>query len=124
MSIFSKLFNTTPPKRVPYECHNDYRPAGTTFKNEDGTSRQDIIKKLKDNDPLELKKYIFDGKVAIGIYTKDGIQIGNVKEKEIPFVEDRMRTMTKCIAFDVRSFIPFDSDKEIYTFKYIVFYMH
>ena len=82
-------------KKEPYIYHNSYKIAGVTFKNEDGTKRQDLLKKLKDGDIVGLKTYEYNGKTAIGVYTCDGKQIGNIKEDEIPYALNRMKSMVK-----------------------------
>lgn len=82
-------------KKEPLIYHNSYKIAGVTFKNEDGTKRQDILKSLKDNDVIGVKTYDYNGKTAIGVYTCDGKQIGNIKEDEIPYALHRMKSMVK-----------------------------
>lgn len=101
--------------------HNDFRIAGVTFKNDDGSDRQKIIQSLKDNDLIQLNVYSYKGKEAIGVYTMDNKQIGNIKDGDIPYVLDRMKTMTKSIIFDIHPFYN-DNHEKIYTAKVIIYY--
>ena len=57
----------------------EFKVAGVSFSNEDGTERQDIIRKVKDGGParLTLKQYTYNGHPAVGVYVNDQ-QIGNV----------------------------------------------
>lgn len=87
MSLFKKKENI--------DYHLSYKIAGVTFKNEDGSSRQEILKSLNDGDTIGLKTYDFNGKAAIGVYTCDGKQIGNIKEEDIPYVLDKMKKMRR-----------------------------
>lgn len=77
------------------DYHLSYKIAGVTFKNEDGTKRQDILKSLKNGDTVGLKTYEYEGKTAIGVYTCDGKQIGNIKEDEVPYALDKMKRMKR-----------------------------
>lgn len=115
------MFNIFKKKKNPILCHNDYPIAGVSFSNDDGTSRQDIIKTLKDNDLLNIEVYKFNGEDAISVNTLDGKQIGNIKREHIPFVLDRIKTLEKCSIFDIHSFIGNDN-KKIYVAKIIIYY--
>ena len=53
---------------------------GVTFKNDDGTSRQDYLSKLNDNEQLYLKEYVYKGKPAFHVCNKRGQCLGNLAE--------------------------------------------
>lgn len=62
-----------------------FKVAGVTFSNEDGKSRQAILKRLaKDDDysDFELNKYKFNGETAIAVVV-DGNCIGNIRKSDI-----------------------------------------
>lgn len=66
--------------------------AGVTFDNENGKSRQAILKRLKSKekrfehpDEIELKKTTYKGKDAIAIFV-DGDQVGNVPADQVPYL--------------------------------------
>ncbi len=55
---------------------------GVTFDNDDGTSRQDIIAMLGENEALKLEPYKYEGEPAIGVYeTRRHMQVGNLKKE-------------------------------------------
>ncbi len=66
-----------------------FRIVGTTYKNEDGTERQYLLRKLKYREDmfecglptLHLKKYYYNGSPAIGVYA-DSYQLGNLSAKD------------------------------------------
>lgn len=115
------MFDFFKKKKEPYLCHNDYPIVGITFNNDDGTSRQAIIKKLKDNDLLTIEAYKYKNEDAIMVKTIEGEQIGNIKKEHVPYVLDRMKTLEKCSIFDIHSFVA-DDGSEIYIAKIIIFY--
>lgn len=87
--------------------------AGVTFQNDDGRSRQALLKDLKarggDAD-LELEEYEYKGKPAIRVLV-DGEQIGNVPRSrvaEISAVLDRLETAS----LEVETFRPEDEEDE------------
>ncbi len=53
---------------------------GVTFKNDDGTSRQDYLSKLNNNEQLYLKEYVYKGKPAFHVCNKRGQCLGNLAE--------------------------------------------
>ena len=122
-TFLRKLFPPTPKKKEPYECHNSFKIAGVTFKNKDGSSRQSILKKIKDFDKAELKVYEYNGKQVIGVYTTDGKQVGNIKEKDIPYVLNRLETKTDIVFYNINSFYSFEDKKDIWYGEIIIFFM-
>lgn len=88
--------------------------AGVTFKNDDGSSRQAILKDLKarggDDAELTLEEYDYKGQPAIRIMI-DGEQIGNVPKRRVPEVSavlDRLDTAR----LHVETFRPEDEEDE------------
>lgn len=68
-----------------YTCH----VAGTTFKNDDGSSRQELLKKIRyrgapyQSDPdIRLEKVQYDGEDAIAVYANEN-QIGWIPKVEL-----------------------------------------
>lgn len=88
----------------PYE-RRAYKLAGVSFKNEDGSSRQSILRKLKFNDPpfdegveLELSRYEFESKPALAVLA-NGLQIGNIPAADVSFLMEnweRIIGFTNC----------------------------
>jgi hypothetical protein len=64
-----------------------FKVKGVTFDNDDGTDRQEILKR---NEPivgksevnLELRKYLYKGESAIGVYINNEM-VGNVPKDEV-----------------------------------------
>lgn len=102
--------------------HNSFRLAGVTFENDDGSSRQKILGNMKDSELVKLKEYSFENKTAIGVYTEDEKQIGNIKEKDIPFVLERLKTVIKTEIFNLRSFYSEELNAQIITGDVIIYY--
>jgi|GEM_PF-6785638 len=69
--------------------------SGVSFNNDDGTSRQSILGKMKlkqkpfDVMTVEVKEYDYKGDPALGVYIND-IQIGNVAKEQISHVKKIM----------------------------------
>jgi len=64
---------------------------GESFKNDDGISRQEIIKKYaRVQDPIHLKFYDYKGSMACGVYLDENhaMQIGNISRDEVKEVYD------------------------------------
>lgn len=88
--------------------------AGVTFKNDDGISRQNILKDLKarggyDAD-LELEEYEYKGKPAIRVLV-DGEQIGNVPRSRVSEVSAVLDRLEDC-SIKVETFRPEDEEDE------------
>ena len=85
-----------------------FKVAGVTFDNEDGTSRQDILRHLKFYDSpyadaeeeydTEIEETTFDGDPALAVFV-NGYQVGFVPAKIVPKVQKAMT----CLAFSVDS---------------------
>lgn len=65
-----------------------FKVAGVSFRNEDGSSRQDIISKLHDDDVLHFVPYVYEDEPAYHIVTESGKCIGNVPKDYIQDVTD------------------------------------
>ena len=57
---------------------------GVTFKNKDGSNRQDYIKQLEDNEPLELELYEYEGAPAVRVNNQYGQCIGHLRKEFAP----------------------------------------
>lgn len=88
-----------------------FRAAGTTFDNDDGTSRQDILRHLKFGDPPwaddpedlsgALEETTHDGRPAVAVLV-NGYQIGFVPKNSIPQVQEALASVATCYVSDVR----------------------
>lgn len=72
-----------------------FKLSGVSFNNDDGTSRQSILRKIKFNNPpfehtaeFGLSKYEYEGKPALAVTAND-IQIGNIASKDVASILDR-----------------------------------
>lgn len=84
-------------KKLSRYQYFNFKVAGTTFKNDDGSKRQDILRHIKFRDPpyvkednqivAELNETEFDGEVAFKVVIND-YQIGFVPKASIPVVEE------------------------------------
>lgn len=63
-----------------------FRAAGVSFKNDDGSSRQEYISQLQEYDPLGIKSYEYQGETALHIMDERGHCIGNVPKDQIEFI--------------------------------------
>lgn len=104
------------------DYHLGFKIVGSTFKNDDGSKRQDILKSLKNGDTIGLKTYDFQGRTAIGVYTCDGKQIGNIKEEDIPYALDKMKRMRRTHIDNIDKFND-GFGKTIY-YAYVVIHFH
>ena len=55
--------------------------AGVKYDNEDGTSRQDAVKKLQEDDTVNLVASLFEGNPAIEVHSLDGEMLGYIPNK-------------------------------------------
>ena len=88
-----------------------FRTAGTTFANDDGTSRQDILRHLKFGDPpyaddpddlaVDLQEMSHDGHPAIAVLV-NGYQVGFVPKNYIRQVQNALAHVSTCYVSDVR----------------------
>jgi hypothetical protein len=64
-----------------------FKVAGVTFKNDDGSSRQAILKLLCDGDKeggdtADIEQYIYENELAFRVKTEDGC-IGNIRREDV-----------------------------------------
>lgn len=130
MSLFERIIENvkktvapTPKKEiVPMRCHAEYRIAGTTFKNEDGTDRQEILKNMKECEHVKVIKYIYENQIAFKIVNCRMEQIGNIKKEDVPYVDNIYQKMVDAQLFDLHTFYG-DEGKKIYIAKVSIKYM-
>ena len=97
----------TPEKVFPYE-HLTFRIAGTTYKNEDGTSRQTLLRKIKFRDPpfdtesvnIALEEESYNGEPSIAVKVK-GQLIGYVPKDKVPYIVDNWDRIDKVSGFNI-----------------------
>lgn len=88
-----------------------FRVAGTTFDNDDGTSRQEILRHLKFGDApwadgpedlnAELEETEYNGETAFAVLI-NGYQVGNVPRANIPQVITAREHVATCYVSSVR----------------------
>ena len=105
----------------------DFSVAGVTFNNDDGTSRQAILKKILDEkEPFEygadyiLDSYEYNGEDAVRVLANDEYMIGNVPKDKVDFVLSLAGKITdmEVTVYDFES----DEGKTIYAADVTVFY--
>lgn len=81
--------------------------AGVTFNNDDGVSRQLILRKLHFHDSpfneyadVEIKQYDFNGQSAFGVYVNN-MQIGNIPSDLMPFIQENINRIDSISYIDV-----------------------
>jgi hypothetical protein len=116
------IFKQKPITKKLTEYHWSLSLAGITFENEDGTNRQELLKNMKDNDPVKLVKYTYEGQDAIKVLNADDHCIGNIKANDVSHVLPLLDSITKSFVFDVHSFRGELGDN-IYIAKVIIYFM-
>ena len=101
------MAETPAPKKDPNFTILQYRVKGTTFKNEDGTRRQTLLRKIKFQDApfarsvdVSLAEYEYEGEPALGVYVND-LQVGNIPKEDVPFLIDNWERIEKIADFRV-----------------------
>ena len=74
--------------------------AGVTFDN-----RQELIKKLKFREELEVEKYLYEGEDAFRVKKLNGEQIGSIRKNDIPTMNEIYDHITECKVMGTDSFI-------------------
>jgi IMP cyclohydrolase len=81
--------------------------SGVTFKNENGSSRQSILRKINFQDEpfneyveVELRSYEYDNAPAYAVYANN-LQIGNVPADKVQFVSDNFQRLDSISAINV-----------------------
>ena len=88
-----------------------FRVAGATFDNDDGTSRQEILRHLRFGDPpwaddpedltATLEEETFEGEPAFAVLI-NGYRVGSVPKKMIPQVQKAQEHVATCFVSSVR----------------------
>lgn len=88
--------------------------AGVTFKNEDGTKRQDLLKEALASEcdgGIIFEEYEYNGKSAVRILYDDNYMLGNVPARmvnEFLTIKDKISSVN----LDIQTFTPDDVDDE------------
>lgn len=80
--------------------------AGVTFANEDGTSRQGILRGLigyTSGTRCALTEYSYNGEAAYKVMV-DGIAVGNIRRSDLPYVVAHIDDLERIIGLDVNTF--------------------
>ena len=79
----------------------EYKIVGVTFKNDDGTNRQELLRKIKSREEpfkgfinYSLRVYSYEGKTAIAVLA-NGIMIGNVPKENAENIAEHMKYIDK-----------------------------
>ena len=93
--IYGKKYKKPEKQSADNQAHENepeqpvymFAVAGVTFKNEDGSSRQYILKKIEQSDDYSdstayLEKYTFEGRPAISVSTVYGC-VGNIRHNDV-----------------------------------------
>lgn len=96
-----------PEEVFPYE-HIAFRLVGVTFKNDDGSSRQSLLRKIKYQDPpfdtgtvrIELTEYSYKGEPALKVEV-NGYQVGDVPKNKVPEILDKWERIDRISNFEV-----------------------
>lgn len=77
----------------------EFKVVGVTFNNDDGTSRQEILRKIKGKEPpfngsvrYTLRVYTYEGKPAVAVEA-NGVTIGNVPKDKSAYVAEQIRNI-------------------------------
>lgn len=87
--------STTYDKNIIDETPNNYlkiKVAGVTYDNLDGTSRQEYIENLSEDEILELQSYDYKGSNAIYVLDSEGHILGNIPKNMIEKVQELIDT--------------------------------
>lgn len=98
---------SAPAQRQSKYIFAPIKVTGVTFNNDDGSSRQLILRKLHFHDSpfneyadVEIKQYEYKGQPAYGVYVNN-MQIGNIPADLIPFIQDNIERIESISYIDV-----------------------
>lgn len=96
------------PKLSVVTGGDGFSVAGVTFKNDDGTSRQKILRGLCDGEdfisvPVRLEPYDYKGEDAVRVLTSEGC-VGNIKRDDVQEVLELLQGSPKDMYMDINSF--------------------
>lgn len=89
--VYGKKYTKPENRNAASQAHeqavNMFAVAGVTFKNDDGSSRQYILKKIEQSDNYSdstayLDKYTYEGRPAISVSTVYGC-VGNIRHNDV-----------------------------------------
>lgn len=79
----------------------EYKIVGVTFANDDGTNRQELLRKIKSKEApfkgyinYSLREYSYEGKTAVAVLA-NGIMIGNVPKENAENIAEHMKYIDK-----------------------------
>ena len=105
------------PEQKPDTYTRKFKVRGVTFNNDDGTSRQEILKKIYRKKPpfdnglnVELKEYTYDDGPTFGVYV-NGYMIGNIPGDDTDFINRARRRGVEVVGFKVDYFEPEDESE-------------
>lgn len=114
------LLDTALRRYGAYE-HRIYRIVGSSYDNEDGTSRQSILSKIKrgakpfqDTPTISLKKYKYQEEDAVAVYANDQ-QVGNISRSDLASsLLERWERYDSVVGFEIKgSSSPYGMEIEV-----------
>lgn len=112
-------------KLPPEEKYKDLKQietyiVGVTYNNDDGSSRQELLKTLKNNEQLYLQEYVFNGKPAYYVLNNNNKCLGNLSQDIANNLKKKYNTNEKlvfvkdCRLFDKNEYEDdyYDDDKD------------
>ena len=88
---------------------------GVTYNNDDGSSRQELLKTLKNNEQLHLQEYVFNGKPAYYVLNSNNKCLGNLSQDIANNLKKKYDTNEKLVFVkDCRSFDKNKYDDDYY----------
>lgn len=69
-----------------------FKVAGVTYSNPDGSSRQEYIENLDEDEILELQPYDYKGNTAIYVLDSEGHILGNIPKSKVEKIMDLIET--------------------------------
>jgi len=79
----------------------EYKVVGVTFSNDDGTNRQELLRKIKRKEApfkgfinYSLREYSYEGKTAVAVLA-NGIMIGNVPKENAENIAEHIKYIDK-----------------------------
>lgn len=97
-----------PKRSVVSSVRDGFPVAGVTFRNDDGTSRQKILRELCDGEdfvsvPVELEPYEYKGEDAVRVVTPEGC-VGNIRREDVEDVMEMLEDGPKEIYMEINTF--------------------
>ncbi len=92
-----------------YDYSELFSVVGVTFANDDGTDRQDIIKRMgkgykdNDSDKVRLEEHTFNGEPAIAVFFGKN-QIGNIPKAALPLLLKNWRNYFRVVSYEVSGY--------------------